>query len=316
MGTNTDDEMIDYEIDLQRDEDYDIDLEQPEAHMSYENEAEGSIVMDDMLDYDQNKIESDNDDVMLDDETLDFTEAKHESSDIHITYEDMTTTDQVFENGTETYMEAATSNDSQATNPPVDANPVESIPEASKPTETVPEENVLHVEDPNDAEAPQATESAPDQADVQVEIATAASENSDHSSTTLRGERTGNLEVTETRPDEYAGDSVQENATEEYEQYPYPHPVIVSWDSTAVSLFPPLDLWSEDSDIGHAFEAVPEHYFLQDTDTCDKTLDQLFSSLREVLGEAVTTDDELWLDIGLLGLRLGEVCLTTTFPQI
>lgn len=296
MAVNTDDEMIDYEVEMQRDEDYDIDLAHPET---YEEEAEGSVTMGD---YEQNK-GSDNDDEMLDDEAVDM-DPKHASSDIQITYDEEPVQEVVLET-TETYVETTVPYEvEEPAHAPVDAPILDTVGTAPTTVEPV-QEAVPRAEETGLAQQVQQQEDAFfEQTEATEEAVTTASVNSDHSSTTLGQEQGENEVAQEPANQEQAVE--QATVPEESAEY-YPHPVVVYYDSSTVSLFPPLDIWSADTPVGHAFKDLPQDFFLQDTDVCDKGLDQLFNRLREVLGDSITADDELWIDLELLGLSVGEV---------
>ena len=75
------------------------------------------------------------------------------------------------------------------------------------------------------------------------------------------------------------------------------HPVVVLYQDNEISLFPPLD--SED-----------EHtntYFLQNEQVAGDSIKVLFGALRSILGESISEQEELVLDINDLDLHISEV---------
>lgn len=135
---------------------------------------------------------------------------------------------------------------------------------------------------------------------------------STHSSTTLRNDSSL-----------IEGSAIQENATHESEGQPteevpvtstltgsgeYPYPIIVSYDSSRVLLFPPQDSWYEEGAFNNQYTKLPREFFVQDFNACDETFSELFLRFREVLGDNVGDDEELHIDMEVLGLRFGEVC--------
>lgn len=78
------------------------------------------------------------------------------------------------------------------------------------------------------------------------------------------------------------------------------HPVVVLYQDNEISLFPPLD--SED-----------EHtntYFLQNEQVAGDSIKALFGALRSILGESISEQEELVLDINDLDLHISEVGLS------
>lgn len=79
-----------------------------------------------------------------------------------------------------------------------------------------------------------------------------------------------------------------------------PHPVIVQYEQSHVSLFPPPN-------------GVDLPFFVQDVDVCSKSIDVLFSELRNVLDESVSPEDELVIKVVDYGVEIGEVRIV--FPS-
>lgn len=73
------------------------------------------------------------------------------------------------------------------------------------------------------------------------------------------------------------------------------HPVIVYYDDTEISLFPPS--------VGDTSET----FFLQDETLAHAGMDELFTAMRSVLAGTIREDEELELGIDAIGLSLNEV---------
>ncbi len=78
------------------------------------------------------------------------------------------------------------------------------------------------------------------------------------------------------------------------------HPVVVLYQDNEISLFPPID-------------SVDEHtntYFLQNEQIAGDSIKALFGALRSILGESISEQEELMLDINDLDLHISEVSLS------
>lgn len=80
---------------------------------------------------------------------------------------------------------------------------------------------------------------------------------------------------------------------------PYVHPVVVVYQDTEMSLFPPIDQDQEHS----------QTYLLQDETHAAGSINNLLGACRSVLGESISEEDELEIQIEDLGLHLSEVSL-------
>ena len=82
---------------------------------------------------------------------------------------------------------------------------------------------------------------------------------------------------------------------------PYIHPVVVVYQDNEISLFPPVDQDQEHS----------ETYFLQDEQLAGENIRNLLAACRSVLGESISEQDELIINVEDLGLQITEV----SFPD-
>ena len=103
-----------------------------------------------------------------------------------------------------------------------------------------------------------------------------------------------------------AEDDQAEDRTEEYQDGPdeatsrgpaHVHPVVVLYQDNEISLFPPID-----SDDEHT-----NTYFLQNEQVAGDSIKALFGALRSILGESISEQEELMLDINDLDLHISEV---------
>lgn len=82
---------------------------------------------------------------------------------------------------------------------------------------------------------------------------------------------------------------------------PYVHPVVVVYQDNEMSLFPPIDQDQEHS----------QTYLLHDETHAAGSINYLLGACRSVLGESISEQDELEIQIEDLGLHLSEVNLRT-----
>lgn len=82
----------------------------------------------------------------------------------------------------------------------------------------------------------------------------------------------------------------------------YVHPVVVLYQDNEMSLFPPVNQDQEHS----------QTYFLQDETYAAGSINNLLGACRSVLGESISEQDELDIQIGELGLHISEV----SFPML
>ena len=75
------------------------------------------------------------------------------------------------------------------------------------------------------------------------------------------------------------------------------HPVIVLYQDNEISLFPPIDPDDEHTNT----------YFLQNEQVAGDSIKALFGALRSILGESISEQEELMLDINDLDLHISEV---------
>ena len=80
----------------------------------------------------------------------------------------------------------------------------------------------------------------------------------------------------------------------------YVHPVMVMYQGDEISLFPPVDQEEEQSST----------YFLQDEQLASDAITKLLGACRSVLGESISVQEELVIDIEELGLHMSEVSLS------
>ena len=104
------------------------------------------------------------------------------------------------------------------------------------------------------------------------------------------------LEKAEDRTKEYRNG--QDEATSR--ESAHVHPVVVLYQDNEISLFPPLD-----SDDEHT-----NTYFLQNEQIAGDSIKALFGALRSILGESISEQEELVLDINDLDLHISEVSLS------
>ena len=98
----------------------------------------------------------------------------------------------------------------------------------------------------------------------------------------------------------------EDGRTEEYQngldeatprELAHVHPVVVLYQDNEISLFPPVD-----SDDEHT-----NTYFLQNEQVAGDNIKALFGALRSILGESISEQEELMLDINDLDLHISEV---------
>ena len=77
----------------------------------------------------------------------------------------------------------------------------------------------------------------------------------------------------------------------------YVHPIVVLYQNSEISLFPPVDQAEEHTST----------YFLQDEQLANESFTKLLEACRSVLGESISAQEELILDIGALDLHISEV---------
>ncbi|KAF2085555.1 hypothetical protein K490DRAFT_67709 [Saccharata proteae CBS 121410] len=98
-----------------------------------------------------------------------------------------------------------------------------------------------------------------------------------------------------------------EETDESYYQASAPHPTIVIYLGSEISLFPPTK------------ESNSETFFLQDVSLVHHSIRDLLLACREVLGDSISDEDELEMDIAELGLCVSEdssPATSTSFAQI
>lgn len=95
------------------------------------------------------------------------------------------------------------------------------------------------------------------------------------------------------RPEEYRNEPDEATSREPA----HVHPVIVLYQDNEISLFPPID-----SDDEHT-----NTYFLQNEQVAGDNIKALFGALRSILGESISEQEELMLDINDLDLHISEV---------
>lgn len=83
----------------------------------------------------------------------------------------------------------------------------------------------------------------------------------------------------------------------------YLHPVIVVYQDTEISLFPPLEQGREHTDT----------YFLHDEQMAGESIKNLLGACRSVLGDSITEQEELVVNIDDLDLHISEVSLQFLF---
>ena len=84
------------------------------------------------------------------------------------------------------------------------------------------------------------------------------------------------------------------------------HPVVVLYQDNEISLFPPVD-----SDDEHT-----NTYFLQNEQVAGDSIKALFGALRSILGESISEQEELMLDVSDLDLHISEVSLSCHHSSI
>ena len=85
------------------------------------------------------------------------------------------------------------------------------------------------------------------------------------------------------------------------------HPVLINYQGNEMSLFPPIDQNTDDSPT----------YLLDNEAYAAESLASLFQQCRDVLGESITKNEELEIEIPDLGLVINEVstCLSISFHR-
>ena len=86
----------------------------------------------------------------------------------------------------------------------------------------------------------------------------------------------------------------------------YVHPVVIVYQETEISLFPPVDQDEEHSTT----------YLLQDEQVAGEPIKKLVGACRSVLGESITDHDELMINIDGLGLHFSEVSLSYPYGPV
>ena len=82
----------------------------------------------------------------------------------------------------------------------------------------------------------------------------------------------------------------------------YVHPVIVMYQDNEISLFPPIN---QDDDTAT--------YFLQNEQLASEPVTKLLEACRTVLGESISSQEELVIDIEELSLRAGEASFPSSY---
>ncbi|KAK3168296.1 hypothetical protein OEA41_004743 [Lepraria neglecta] len=82
----------------------------------------------------------------------------------------------------------------------------------------------------------------------------------------------------------------------------YVHPVVIVYQDTEISLFPPVDQDEEHSTT----------YLLQDEQVAGEPINKLLGACRSVLGESITDHDELMINIDGLGLHFSEFTIESS----
>ena len=113
------------------------------------------------------------------------------------------------------------------------------------------------------------------------------------------------------------GDQVEDFSTAPVEPtlqaHTYVHPVVIVYQDTEISLFPPIDQDGQHSTT----------YLLQDEQVAGESIKKLLGACRSILGDSITDHDELVISIDGLDLNISEVSLSytsglvfvTDFPQ-
>lgn len=83
-------------------------------------------------------------------------------------------------------------------------------------------------------------------------------------------------------------------------------PVVIVYQETEISLFPPVDQDEEHSTT----------YLLQDGQVAGEPIKKLLGACRSILGESITDHDELMINIDSLGLHFSEVSLSYPYRPI
>lgn len=347
----TDDEMLDSDdVDVRRDEDLDIeDIDAAEVYsVAGGVDLEENYVMeDDAVDYSAANLDQDNDDVMLDDPELEedmFEEHVQDANGIaNQTNEPVNTTNPGQSADALDFRHLATP--IATTQSPYKAESVpsprpETVDAAPADDSILSENTALEHSNPDgsaDALNNNLKSIDPVLDDAQGHFPQAPSENawSDDRSATLSNEP--HLADENTSPaggvapesTDAPGEEVQEAQEHDYTSTDapgpshaavtsYPHPVVVTYESAVVSLFPPPDLSDEDV-VRSPYQDVPTQFFIEDMRACDKGLDQMFVQLRKVLVDDIRDEDELVMEVDPLGLVIGEVCsihFLTTYMQL
>lgn len=100
---------------------------------------------------------------------------------------------------------------------------------------------------------------------------------------------------------DYEAQSEAQSESREFQERRSLHPVKVLYQDSEISLFPPAD------------DDATETFFLQDEGVANAPIKELVGACRQVLGEHVSEDEELILDIETLGLHLPEVRIIRAF---
>ncbi|KAI5783596.1 hypothetical protein EDC01DRAFT_212394 [Geopyxis carbonaria] len=299
---STDDEMVDSDNDQHRDEDYDIEIDAIEVYVEQDNDV-GMVIDEDANAYGDQDAE---DDLMLDDDIIDVDVdvVQHEEQAVpeyHISEAEVgaAIAQSEVEPVADPYVEPPQQNNLDVSHTPIQEPEVHLFNEDQEVPKSPPTTSKLEEVNSNE----QTEHAEPDEVKPN-DIA-----NSDHSSATLSDGQPGTVEASfveeeVTQTVEETSYSLEEAIAESInspENDVYQYPIIITYEDSRVSLFPPPAAWTEDSSLD-----IPSEFFLQDTDVCDKGFDDLFVQLRSVLGESVGPEKELFLRIELLGLEIGE----------
>ena len=90
-------------------------------------------------------------------------------------------------------------------------------------------------------------------------------------------------------------ESAIQNETQSKEPM-YVHPVVVMYQENEISLFPPTNAEDQNST-----------YFLEDEQLAGEAITKLLGACRSVLGDSISVQDEILIDIDELGLHIREV---------
>jgi hypothetical protein len=205
-------------------------------------------------------------------------------------------TKSVIEAAEETAIDEQKESEPEAAEAVLDSNTVSDPPRTQEPyveganaaKELTKKEEAAHEEDDVDHFA-----SITEQSLEAVDVTAATSEPQGTKAVAKEEEEASTNVETNNQGNEQAGDNIEYDESEHFTDYSYD--MIVHYKGNQLSLFPP------------SRPELPETYLLNDQSLAEKTFTDLFAACRTVLGESISDQEALELEIPVLGLYIHEV---------